>query len=358
MYRAYLTLLLALIAPAIGVILGLALWLEPLAGDLTRLGGYSENAFGWRGRQQVFVPSLAQAANPNGRYDIIVIGDSFSWRTSADQQTRVGAFWTDFLAASTGASVGVFDVLALGIDGIFKTPAYVEHPPGLIILELVERSLQNALAAAGSCGGAVPEIPLATPSDPRTHPTQTYERARSGGSPRRGVGEAVNYLRKNLPRWIAGEDLTPVVALTLDRSDLFSNQEPKTLLTYEDDFKKSQWTAADIEAIRCHLLRLQSRIESNGRTGFLFLMAPDKSSAYSPYLHKRPDWKETLPMLIAGSALHAPRADLALRSAIADLVRDVYLPNDTHWGTAGSRVAADAVVGYLREHYLRGPSRR
>jgi hypothetical protein len=43
-----------------------------------------------------------------------------------------------------------------------------------------------------------------------------------------------------------------------------------------------------------------------------------------------------------------PRADIALRAAIAAGTRDVYLPNDSHWSTTGSRLVAQTVIDYLR----------
>jgi hypothetical protein len=38
---------------------------------------------------------------------------------------------------------------------------------------------------------------------------------------------------------------------------------------------------------------------------------------------------------------------VALRSAIAAGTRDVYLPDDSHWSTTGSRIVAQAVLRYL-----------
>ena len=44
---------------------------EPLTGDLTRIGWFSENEFGWAGEQQRFVPPLAPPAALDGSYDIV-----------------------------------------------------------------------------------------------------------------------------------------------------------------------------------------------------------------------------------------------------------------------------------------------
>jgi len=39
----------------------------------------------------------------------------------------------------------------------------------------------------------------------------------------------------------------------------------------------------------------------------------------------------------------------ALRREIANGERDVYLPNDTHWGSAGMKIAAQSLYHYLLE---------
>src|SRR5580692_12126498 len=110
MYRRYLTLLFGLCGVAAGCALLLAARQEKLTGDLTRLGGYGEREFGWTGIEEQFNPPLAQPGRLDAGYDIVVIGDSFSLRTTPDRQTRTGSFWTDFLANESGLSVGVFDV--------------------------------------------------------------------------------------------------------------------------------------------------------------------------------------------------------------------------------------------------------
>ena len=53
--------------------------------------------------------------------------------------------------------------------------------------------------------------------------------------------------------------------------------------------------------------------------------------------------------------LHAPRLDVALRKEIARGVRDVYLPNDTHWGSAGHQAVSRALLDYLTERGILSP---
>lgn len=43
-----------------------------------------------------------------------------------------------------------------------------------------------------------------------------------------------------------------------------------------------------------------------------------------------------------------PRLDLALIFAIRNGEQDVYLPDDTHWGSIGNQIAAETLLTFLR----------
>jgi hypothetical protein len=102
--------------------------------------------------------------------------------------------------------------------------------------------------------------------------------------------------------------------------------------------------------MRCRLLDLQQRVERDGRTRLLLVIAPDKSTAYADYLPAESRLPNAIERLAQIRGLPLPRLDLVMKQAIQQGAVDVYLPNDTHWGTAGSKLAAGAVIRYLDEH--------
>ena len=51
---------------------------------------------------------------------------------------------------------------------------------------------------------------------------------------------------------------------------------------------KANWTEVDWSAFRCRLLSDQRAVMANGRTSFVFVLAPDKSSEYAPWLPPGP----------------------------------------------------------------------
>ncbi|MDR3517031.1 MAG: hypothetical protein P4M00_14555 [Azospirillaceae bacterium] len=359
-YRTYDAILIGLIAVAALCGAIVVEHLQPLSGDLTRLGGYAENDFGWTGTEQVFAPPLAAAGQIGRADDIVVLGDSFSLRSTPDRQTPAGGFWTDFLAAGTGLSVGVFFIEKMPVEQFIAANRDRPHPPRLVILELVERSLRHQVldgTGAGACTDAAPAhrarfpgLSLPPAFTPRSAVPLEIVRDTAPRWSETGVGQAVDHLAKSIPRWLVGWDDATVRRLPLSRPDLFTSRLPGELLVYRDDLAKAAWTDGDWAAIRCRLLDWQVRTEANGRTTFLVVVPPDKSSAYAPYLPADARQPDGIARLAEASALHLPRVDLALRQAIQSGVRDVYLPNDTHWGTAGSRIAATSVIDYLKEH--------
>src|SRR5690606_18647508 len=91
-------------------VLGLAAWLEPFEGDLTRIGGKSENRYGWNAPQAVFPRNLGRYWAPGGQAyageDVVVFGDSFSHMGRGDGR-NFG--WQNFFIAATGHSLLTFN---------------------------------------------------------------------------------------------------------------------------------------------------------------------------------------------------------------------------------------------------------
>src|SRR4051794_31233156 len=124
MHRRYLIVLLGLCGLFLFYGLYTAASFEPLVGDLARLGGLAEKDYGWNGAEEQFAPPLAEQGRLDRHYPIIVLGDSFSTRSTPDRQTPYGSFWTDFLSAHTGLRVGVFSVETSSLTQILGSPAF------------------------------------------------------------------------------------------------------------------------------------------------------------------------------------------------------------------------------------------
>ncbi|MBS0172968.1 MAG: hypothetical protein JSR64_02925, partial [Nitrospira sp.] len=111
---------------------------------------------------------------------------------------------------------------------------------------------------------------------------------------------------------------------------------------------KGAWKPADLERVRCALAALALKFQANGLTAFVTALAPDKSSAYRPWLREPEKIAESrLPDLLERFPVPDARLDAAVRKSVSVGIRDVYMPDDTHWGGAGQALAAEAIMELL-----------
>jgi hypothetical protein len=343
-HRTYCLLLIGL---SYACVLGFGLYgrhFEPLTGDLTRIGWFAENEFGWTLPQRRFVPPLAPAASLDGRYELIAIGDSFT-----AEEYNPGTAWPQVLARDIGLAVGVFDSGVDSLERVLASRSYREHPPAALIYEVVERSLipehrggdpKSCIAASATPKAGLAIAPLAVVAQTVTRPT-------TRGWDDWPASYAMNFVLQNGLRWWRGHEATSAVRLEMTATGLFSSRHPSGLLVYAEDFNKAGWSDADWAAAICDLARVQDRVQANGRTAFLAMIVPDKLTVYAPFLSDgRFATLSHLDRLAEIPSVNLVRVDRALdpREHV-----DLYLPNDTHWSAATHEMAAELVLHALVE---------
>lgn len=343
MYRRYTLLLTALLLTGLAAALAATAWLDPLDGDLTRLGGYTENRFGWTSPQFQFDPPLAVRGQLGHAYDVVVIGDSFSSITTRFRDQRAGGFWTDHLAALTGLSVGVFDYTATPLDTLVNSIAAT--PPRLFVLELVERDLRKVPDVKGDCTPVAQPVPLpALPRAAAPPAPRLLQRPRTAGPDPWRLPITIGQAGTALEQLVPGRDVNFSAVRPFDGPVLFSSRDTSALLFFAGDLLRPTWPEADWQATICHIRAVQALVTRRLGSAFLLLPAPDKASVYAPFLPPAARPINAIARLAATADLPILRTDSALHALIARGERDVYLPNDTHWGSAGARAAAEAVL--------------
>lgn len=344
-FRRYNLLLAALLGPVVVLMFAASFFLQPYEGGLTRLGGYPESRYGWEAPQKRFVPPLFRSFESAGAQfiepaDVVILGDSFTFQSKQMS-------WPNYLARATGLRVHAFKLEEMGPDRLLQSELFRRHPPRVVIYESVERNVRGRLQSDGAgCHAARDPAPARMALRPLSIEPESFQR------PTRAVAldltMSVDFLTKAIPREFFGRDKTLTRRLALARAAPFSNQEKRQLLVYKNDLEKIHWTASDWESARCRLIDLQNRVQANGRTYFIALIAPDKLSAYDDFLADRSlAGLSRIDLLARDPALHLPRIDLALRQAIHDGETDIYLNNDTHWGSAGYELVAQKLVDLL-----------
>lgn len=323
------------------------IFLQPLYGDLTRIGLYSEREFGWNKAQKQF-PSPAYKQDRYDHYqDVVILGDSFS-RAWPDHQ------WQNHLIATTGWSMTTLDINTVDVAQILANPVFQKSPPQVFILESVERLFADRIAETPACKtpGTMPPSPsqhLPALNDKAHPPFDASDVSRSKNWNDVKLEFAWKYF-KNAMRAARGEQRqTKVRKLRLTKEGLFSSANQRDILIYGEDLeKKKRWASMPLSEMSCRIQQIRAQVERNGVTRFVLLLAPDKLTAYADHLADRQ--LAHISMLAAFAQQNealTPRVDLALRSAIDRAEQDIYLPDDTHWGSTGHKIAADTIRAFL-----------
>lgn len=330
----------------------LAIRMQPINGDLTRIGAYPESQYGWSTPQRVFAKPLFGNSVAD-QADVLVIGDSFATAMSNHQ-------WQNQVVVATGMSVSTVSSYDLTVDQVMADPAYQARPPRFLVLTLVERHFPSVLARQARCeagpsvrAGAAPSagyprpvpIPAVVDGVEITRPT--------AWSDFRDVplGLAVKQLVREAVYRASGRQLTKAWQYGLSRTDLFSNALPDRLIVFHGDIEKTaQWREPGPAGIDCLLADLRRKVEADGRTRLVVLVAPDKLTAYTPWVTDPSVQKlSELGALVDRHPDLIPAVDRALHAAIDAGTSDVYLPNNTHWGIQGHMVVGQVMADFLQQ---------
>jgi len=359
-------LLLSIFGACFALVWGLAFVLEPLDGDLTRVGGFTENDFHWRVPQPTFRENLFKVAKDLSEYDryydVVLLGDSFS----CDQVGHLFG-WQNFLINRTGLSVITIDTRRYWPIEILESETFKKHPPRYFIFESVERYLNERAAYFAKDPRPFRENPLPPANfHPVNAPSPMALRPQTRCW---DTDYALGYLNAVMQRRFHLNNQVTVLPLAnndglstfddlqklsaspgsvgLEKAKLFSSRVQDRMLIYFDEAKKHDLAPADLETLRAGMLEFQNLAESNGKTHFVFVIAPDKSSIYAPYLANPSDATHNLVENAAKDPrIHLVRTDLTLTQSITSGIPDVYLPNDSHWGGVGHQRVADALVDF------------
>ncbi len=317
----------------------LGLFLQPLNGDLTRIGNYSENDFGWNARQpQIAVKGSVHEITP----DVIVLGDSFS----------AGNIWQSVVMEKRGGNILTFpwknpNALEYLVTSLKKTYPTTKY----LVIETVEREFIPRFNTPQNLTGNQKEKPvIITPY--KTASIRDTSTLHPMHDPVYAIQATVNSLKKN--------DKTSRSGLTiitpLNRKGLFSNRKSDLLIYYTDDDRKKNWNYDEIEKAVANIRRLRDLAERSGIT-LIMVVVPDKSTAYGQFFksaqfrYPQPDvWAELDKQGVA---------QVNLKKILIPAVgytQDLYYPNDTHLGVKGFTLMGEAISNRL--NYIESISKK
>ena len=323
------------------IFLGMSLYLDPIEGDLTRIGGLSENSFGWTKAQPTIAAELLNNS-PLSEADIAVIGDSFSaflvWQTKLVE---------DGFKVNSALSHDVPWCSDMG-DALRQSGFTGKY----VIIESAERFFQDNLN--NQCRKSPPHkaLSLGLAGAPAVNRTTQHSLVDSGTN--FGVGWSIKVFFYELflkakaanpkPELIS---LGHVKAINLGDCRLFSNMLCQFGLFYDQDLAAQSFRSLD------RVLEINKNLAQNGILA-IWVVIPDKSTVYLDYgaYHKHPYvniWQE----LAKHPELNSVNLGELFRQE-AQTTQDFYLPNNTHLGTAGYLYLGDLVLGKIKQS-MNGP---
>lgn len=327
------------------VLVATSLYLDkPTGGDMTRVGGYSDNDYGWNKPLEIYEHPLYQRNNGDyhGYDDLLVLGDSFS---SANPQMN----WVNYFVDGTKLSAQVLHFDQGGVERFLNSPDFKQTPPKYLVIESIEASLYRRFSDR-NCQIEWQQQPTVQHAELINNSNyQVKLKHRETHQPGLNLDNAGSYLAKAIPRWF-GVNLTDTFRFPINRNDLFSSRIKDQILVHEGDIAKQDLPQDSVTTMACNLLRVQQQVESNGYTRMLVMVVPDKLTAYSRVLQDQSlAHLSIIPALAAHQPLNVIRLDQLMQQQIADGVVDLYLPNDTHWTSTGYRLAAEAMISYFNQ---------
>lgn len=316
---------------------GLGVFLQPLQGDLTRLGNLAERDFGWNATQPVLPLRGNQPTNPG----VIVLGDSFSrWNVWQSASMKSGS--PDMLTFHWDG----FDSSECPDDWI--TSLKETYPSArFLVIEVVEREFLRRFGPTETRCHSQQQKPVEVSQGSTTPPLRLL-RSFDFANDLPDTIYAMHALHNSF-RFFDKTTLSANVFVTpLIRSNLFSNHRSDLMVYYKDDeLIKKDWTPEDIRKAVTHVKNLQLSAAAHGLT-MITAIVPDKSTTYRKFMRQPqagsiPDvWKELSKQGVTQVNLRG-----VLDNA-ADTVTDLYLPNDTHLGTAGFMLMGEAIARKIK----------
>ncbi len=309
----------------------LALYMQPVTGDLTRIGRWTENDFGWNAPQPVInvLPNGRAVTNP----DIVVLGDSFS----------LPNYWQSALSARVQQKIQSFTYEDAGcVDNWIRWAR--EHPSAnTVVVQVVEHNFVSTFSTLAACKKSTPK--------PHEVAAGKIAATRALWPPTLDAKylfiTAFNTLKMQLRSNATirhGEVINSPIKPDCAK---FSHKRADRLLHFSQDERKLRWTPRDIDSAIANARRLQHEITRAGKR-FVFVVAPDKSSVYRHCMagQDTANYPNVMPRL-AQAGIHGPDL-LSAFKANSNVIADLYHPDNTHWSERGHIFAAGEIEKFVR----------
>jgi hypothetical protein len=319
-------------------------YFEKLHGDLTRIGNFPERNFGWRSEQPAIAPENFKDY-PLSDADILVIGDSFS----------VSRVWQSKMIAA-GLKVDTIRWQELRTDEALRADlGEALRATGFkgryVIIESIERLFQGRMEVLPSVHEPIVKRDVIINSAFPLYPFTKRERvsfSKLNGADW-GVKALYNSIKLSLGLPEKYLKSGAVQAVVFDGCQLFSHRLCNYAIFVDGDFKKATFNSID------NILAVNKNLQSVGIQP-IWLVIPDKSTVYLGYgkLNKNP-YQNIWQQFAQYPELIAPDLGSVFMQQ-SRIIKDFYMPNDTHLSTNGFLYLGDFMTKGLHKLQANQPN--
>jgi hypothetical protein len=311
------------------------IYFEKLYGDLARIGNFPERYFGWQA-QRPEIPLEQLKDYPLADADVLVIGDSFS--AARVWQSRLIA---DGLKVSTITWHSKIEALPSDLGEVLRAAGFKGR---YLIIESIERLFQGRMKALANVPYPIIKnnvvIDETFPLYPFTHREPISFDKLNGAD--WGIKALYNStkLLLDLPEKYLKSGAVQVIKL--EGCQVFSHRWCHYALFVDGDFKKETFNAID------NVLAVNKNLQQVGIQP-IWAIVPDKATVYLGYGNRNHHPYQNIWQQVAQHPdLIAPDlgAEFTQQSRI---IKDFYMPNDTHLSTNGYLYLGDIMINELHK---------
>jgi len=300
---------------------------QPIAGDLTRVGFLPERAFGWNAPQPPVLGSPGNAASNEA--EILVVGDSFSW-TGKWQHSA-------FNRKQRYISYGFGDICA-------DFGAYLQKKglrPETVVIEVVERMFEQRLLSP--CSNSELRPALSNMSAP-TLPRRDTNLLTGAFGAKYAIGGAL-YLARPGPQYRAGNGGGVHVRAVADGCRRFSHSDCDNALFLGDDDNLPSLPLSRFDS------PMVAALNAAGIHNIVIVVIPNKTSVYLRSEKQARDADAYLTEFGVRNRVRTVPLN-TLFYAFKDRYRDFYFGNDSHLSNEGMIVLGRHLGELLRSQAI------
>lgn len=323
---------------------GMEFYFEKLYGDLTRIGNFPEHYFGWQLEQPPIMPENLKDY-PMNEADILVIGDSFS--LSRVWQSKLIAAGLK-VSTITWQELKTDEALRADLGEALRAAGFKGH---YVIIESIERLFQIRMKVLSPSRESIIKHELILNSDFPMYPLVKRERIsfdKLNGA-YWGVKALYNTIKLSLNVSDKYLKSGAVQAVSFDGCQLFSHRLCNYGIFVDGEFKKETFNSID------NVLTVNKNLQNAGIQP-IWLIVPDKSTIYLGYgaLGKYP-YQNIWQKFAEYPELIAPDLGTAFIKQ-SRIIKDFYMPNDTHLSTNGFLYLGDFMANEMRNFQANQPA--